>query len=328
VHRRQQILRSVALVGPAVIGVIALALRHWTGSAPWELALVAGAPYLMLVAIIGPVVALVLRRWLLLLASALVVVACAYTQLPLYVADKGPVTKARVDVMTQNADIGRASAADIVRAVRSHDVDQLVITELTPVLRDRLRVAGLDRELPFAALRPMPGAAGTGIWSRTRLSGTRFVDGFSCAYVTTWIALDEVDESTRVQLVGLHLIGPTWDAHAWRRDAERLPGTLRKQVNSRPTIVVGDFNATPDSPWLRAALDAGLTNAADSAGAGLVRTYPAVFPLLAIDHVLTSGLVAQSVVRLNVAGTDHLGIVATLASGEQVMARRPVGGAN
>jgi endonuclease/exonuclease/phosphatase (EEP) superfamily protein YafD len=35
--------------------------------------------------------------------------------------------------------------------------------------------------------------------------------------------------------------------------------------------------------------------------------------VLAIDHVLTRNLVAQSVKRVSVAGTDHLGIVATLA---------------
>jgi endonuclease/exonuclease/phosphatase (EEP) superfamily protein YafD len=88
---------------------------------------------------------------------------------------------------------------------------------------------------------------------------------------------------------------------------------LRKQVSAGPTVVAGDFNATPDSPWLRAALGAELTNASDGAGAGLVRTYPSDLPLLAIDHVLTRGLVAQSVERVRVAGTDHRGIVASLA---------------
>ncbi|HUP99049.1 MAG TPA: endonuclease/exonuclease/phosphatase family protein [Aeromicrobium sp.] len=312
-----KLLRSAPLVGPPAIGLIALGLRHWKGADPWELALVASVPYLMLVAAVGPVAALLLRQWWMALASVLVVGACASTQLPLYIADTWPVTGVPFRVMTQNADIGRASAAGIVRAVRGHDVNALVLTELTPELRARLRSAGLEKELPFTALRPLPGARGTGIWSRTRLSGVRFVGGFSCAYVVASADVDWGDQPPRVRpprvrLVGLHLIGPTWDAAGWRRDAAGLPGLLRHQADSGRTIVAGDFNATPDSPWLRAALDAGLTNAADGAGAGLVRTYPADFPVLAIDHVLSHGLVAQSVVPVTVAGTDHRGIVATL----------------
>lgn len=309
-----RVLRAAALAGPPALGLLALGLRHWKGSHPWELALVAIAPYVMALALIGPVVAVARRRWWMAVASTLVVAACAFTQLPLYVASSSPVIETRFDVMTQNTDIGRASATDIVDAVRRHQVDALVLTELTPELRERLRVAGLDKELPFTGLRPLPGARGTGIWSRTRLTNTRFVDGFSCAYVTTWAAVDWYEYPTRVRLVGVHLIGPTWDAEGWRRDAERLPASFRRLAKSGPTIVAGDFNATPDSPWLREALDAGhFNNAADGAGAGLVRTYPANRPVLAIDHVLTDGLVAQSVIRVDVAGTDHRGIVARLA---------------
>lgn len=276
--------------------------------------MVASAPYLMLLVIAGPFIALALRHWWIALASAFVAAACIFTQFPLYVADGWPVTEARFNVMTQNADLGRADATDIVGAVRRHQIDALVITELTPPMRERLQSAGLDGELPFAALRPMPGARGTGIWSRTRLEGTRFVHGFSCAYVVTRADVNWGDGHTPgVRLVGVHLIGPTWDASGWRRDAERLPARLRQYRSSGPTIVAGDFNATPDSPWFREALDTGFKDAADGAGEGLVRTYPADFPVLAIDHVLTSGLVAQSVTRVRVAGTDHRGFLTTLA---------------
>jgi endonuclease/exonuclease/phosphatase (EEP) superfamily protein YafD len=308
-----RVLRAAALAAPPALGLIALGLRHWKGSQPWELALVAGAPYLMLIVVVGLVVAVALRKWWMALASALVAAACASTQLPLFVAHPWPVTDTRIVVMTQNTDLGRASAADIVRAVRRHRVDALVLTELAPPMRERLRLAGLDKELPFAAVRELPGARGTGMWSRTRLSGPRVIRGFSCAYVTAWADVDGDGDPARVWLLGLHLIGPTWDPEGWRRDAERLPEMLRHELRSRPAIVAGDFNATPDSPWFREALGSGLTNATDGAGAGWVPTYPADRPLLAIDHVLTRGLVAQAVDRVRVAGTDHLGIVATLA---------------
>jgi endonuclease/exonuclease/phosphatase (EEP) superfamily protein YafD len=293
--------------------VLALALRQWHGSAVWQLALVAGAPYLMLLVPVGVIVALALRHWWIAAVSALIAAACAYTQAPLYIADRWPVTEARVNVMTQNTDLGRASAEDIVQAVHAHHVDALIVTELTPPMRDRLRDAGLDKALPFAAVQPEPGARGTGIWSRSPLENPRELPGFSCAFVTAQIRLDRGYGPEPVRLVGLHLIGPTWDVAGWRRDAERLPETLRPFTKGWPTIVAGDFNATPDSPWLRDSLQSGFTNAADGAGAGLVRTYPRDFPVLAIDHVLTNKLVARSVARVRVAGTDHRGVIATIA---------------
>ena len=313
VHRFRRVVRNTALVGPPAIGVVALALRHWHGSALWQLAMVASAPYLMLLVPIGLVVALVGREWWMAAASALVAAACVYTQAPLYIADSSPVTKVRVNVMTLNMHLGRANAADVVRVVRTHDVDALVVTELTPPMRDRLRTAGLAKELPFAEVRPRPGGEGTGIWSRTRLTDARLVDGFLSALVTARVRIDKGDGPSSARLIGVHLTGPTHDTGIWRREAERLPDALRPVSDGIPTIVAGDFNATPDSPWLRAVLRSGFTNAADGAGAGLVRTFPADRPVLAIDHVLTSGLVAQSVERVSVAGTDHRGIVATLA---------------
>lgn len=313
VRRALEVMRDIAIVGLPAVGVIALALRQWRGSDVWQLALVAGAPYLMLLVPVGVVVALAFRRWWMAAVSVVIAAACAFTQAPLYIAVGWPVTEARINVMTQNTDLGRASADDIVQAVRRHDVDALIVTELTPPMRDQLRLAGLEKDLPFSGLRPEAGARGTGIWSRTRLDEVREVSGFACAFVTARIRVDWDHQTAPVRLVGLHLIGPTWDVAGWRSDAERLPSTLRRFTKGSPTIVAGDFNATPDSPWLRAALNSGFTNAADSAGAGLVRTYPTDYPVLAIDHVLTNKLVAQSVVRVKVAGTDHRGIVATLA---------------
>lgn len=313
VHRLKQAAGWAVLFGPPFVGLVALAVRHWRASAAWQLAIVAGAPYLMLIVPLGLIVAVALRRWWVAVATGLVATVCAFTQFPLYVADTWSVTEPRVTVMTQNADLGRARADDVVRAVRSHDVDALVVTELTSSLRVRLRTAGLDEELRFTALEPKPGARGTGIWSRSPMEQVRSIPGFSCAVVTAQIDIDWGYGPEPVRLIGLHLIGPTWDAAGWRRDARRLPDALRPFGTGWPTIIAGDFNATPDSPWLRDALESGFANAADSSGAGLVRTYPTDYPVLAIDHVLTSKLIAQSVERVRVAGTDHRGVVATLA---------------
>ena len=86
-------------------------------------------------------------------------------------------------------------------------------------------------------------------------------------------------------------------------------------------VVIGDLNSTPDHVTIRRMRDeAGLRDAADEAGAGWLRTYPAdracVPALLGLDQTLLRGEVyAESVETVRVPGSDHLGIRAVLRVG-------------
>jgi endonuclease/exonuclease/phosphatase (EEP) superfamily protein YafD len=67
----------------------------------------------------------------------------------------------------------------------------------------------------------------------------------------------------------------------------------------------------------RRILAGGFADAADQAGAGYTRSYPAdrwYPPLIAIDHVLTrNGPVATAVDTVTVEGSDHRSLVARVA---------------
>jgi endonuclease/exonuclease/phosphatase (EEP) superfamily protein YafD len=84
-----------------------------------------------------------------------------------------------------------------------------------------------------------------------------------------------------------------------------------------PMIVGGDFNATPDTVQFRTILGAGFADAADQAGAGSTRTYPAdrwYPPLIAIDHVLSrNGPVATDLRTVAIKGSDHRALVVRVA---------------
>jgi endonuclease/exonuclease/phosphatase (EEP) superfamily protein YafD len=81
--------------------------------------------------------------------------------------------------------------------------------------------------------------------------------------------------------------------------------------------VAGDFNAVGDHGPMQALQRAGPKNATDVVGAGWLPTYPAnrsFPPLLPIDHVMINkDLTATSVTSFTVAGSDHRGLLATLA---------------
>jgi endonuclease/exonuclease/phosphatase (EEP) superfamily protein YafD len=80
-------------------------------------------------------------------------------------------------------------------------------------------------------------------------------------------------------------------------------------------ITAGDFNATRDNVPIRELEAAGYADAAGSAGAGLVRTWPndleRVPPAVGIDHVLSRGTPpARAVTTVEIPGADHLALVA------------------
>ena len=82
--------------------------------------------------------------------------------------------------------------------------------------------------------------------------------------------------------------------------------------------MAGDFNAVPDHGPMQRLRRIGLRSVSDIVGAGWQPTFPSgrrvIPPLLPIDHVLVNDrLTATSVTTFEVRGTDHRGILTTLA---------------
>jgi endonuclease/exonuclease/phosphatase (EEP) superfamily protein YafD len=117
--------------------------------------------------------------------------------------------------------------------------------------------------------------------------------------------------------VALHAFGPETSTARWQRDMSGFKSELPKITKGSPAIVGGDFNATTDEVQFRNLLDAGFSDAVDQSGAGYTPTYPAdrwFGPLIGIDHVLTrNGPVATDVHSVEIPGTDHRALVATIA---------------
>lgn len=309
---RTRIVPAVTYVLIAV-GVLALAVRFWRSHDIAALAIIAFVPYLMAAPVLALVVAMIRRRWLTSAIAAVVVAACAGTQLPHYLADEAPRDSVEVTVMTVNLWDGRADPAAVVRAIRTHDVDLLMLTEITWARADNLVAAGLFEELPYYSGRPGVSAEGTGLFSRYPMQVRDVFLGFT--FIVAAGLVQVPGAAMPVHVLAFHLPGPLQDSFSWRHDVAQVPPLLRS-IPRGPVIVGGDFNATPDNPWFRDIVDVrGFENTIDQAGSGPIPTYSAQHPvpLLAIDHVLTRGAVATRVEPVSIPGTDHRGIVATVA---------------
>ena len=80
-------------------------------------------------------------------------------------------------------------------------------------------------------------------------------------------------------------------------------------------IIGGDYNSTPDMRQFRDLLTDGYRDAVEQTGAGFAPTFPSNTwypPLLTIDHVLTRNAAASSIRTIEVPGSDHRALLATI----------------
>ena len=133
---------------------------------------------------------------------------------------------------------------------------------------------------------------------------------------TQWVTTVSVPGRAPVRLVAAHPCNPYCGRGLFAADHALLEGTVRANQGS-PLVVAGDLNAIDDhAPLVRLRAD-GMRSATDLVGAGWVPTYPAdrsFPPLFPIDHVLVNDQLTVTALRtVHLPGTDHLGLVATVA---------------
>ena len=299
---------ALALV-PCVVTLIA---RQIAVDTRWPVAYVAASPYVLAAGVLSLACFTFARRWLGALAAVAAALVLATTQLPLFIADAAPPADgASVRVLTVNLRFGGADARALVDAVRQRQVDLLMVQELTPDARAALGAAGLDDLLPHTVTTPSGGVGGNGIWSRTPLAAAGTPNGFRHPPVAATTRL----AGHTVFLASVHPVSPfPSDAASWSDELGRMAQWLRALDD--PAIVAGDYNASFDHRQFRDLLESGMRDAVEQSGSGFVPTFPVgrrYPPLISIDHVLSRGpITASAVDTLELRGTDHLAVLATL----------------
>lgn len=294
-----------------VAGVAALVL-HFAGlSSDLGMYLTAGTPYLVVAALVAPVLFAATRSWVSLVAAVSIGAAGIWTQAPLYAANAATGPGTAVTAMTSNIYFGAGDAAAVVGTAAANNVDMLTVQELTHAAVQRLEAAGLSRLLPFHYLVPGMGAEGTGIWSKYPLQEQREYPGFIFNQLSAKMIHPRIGP---VQVYGLHPAAPMPTADRWHQEM----GTLRAVVMERTpgrAILAGDFNSTHDHAAYRALLANGLADTGDQAGAGRLATWPtdrAFGPLIGIDHILVAEGTAKTVKSVTIPGADHKSVIATI----------------
>lgn len=315
-RRRRTALAVASVLVPLALPLTLARLTGWTGHL--GLLLTAFAPYALVPYVVALAIGVVVllrgpRERVVLVGSGAVALLLAlhvWWVAPYFVggAPEPAAGAERVRLLSANVEFGGGDAAQFVEQVRARDVDVLVVTEITPPFVAAADAAGLREVLPHRVGRADEAASGTMV--------------FSSEPVDTLARVDTYFDSLVVRTHGLTLLAahpaPPPLPSAWRHDR---PVLLRAARDHDVDVVVGDLNATPDHPTIRDLVGAGWRDAVELTNGGFEPTWPSdgqlgiPFPAVQIDHVLARDSVAVlDVDRVDVRGTDHLAVVATLAA--------------
>lgn len=260
--------------------------------APW---LGLGVPILILIAI--------LQRAPLAVATVLVP-ALAWVLLFGGAWLPGPDGTARLTVASQNLLADNPDPGATVRELVADEPDLIALQEVTPQARETVAGA-LRAEYPQRVT-----ASTVGLWSRYPIRSSRAFDT-GLGWRRALRAEVELPEGlTAVYVVHLGSLRPGETALR-DRTITQLASLVRVDPAER-LIVLGDFNTASTDRAFGPLADQ-LTDAQADAGMGPGFTWPAVFPVVRLDHVLYRGLDAVAADTPRTPGSDHRAVTAAFA---------------
>jgi endonuclease/exonuclease/phosphatase (EEP) superfamily protein YafD len=256
------------------------------------------------------------RRLALAILSALVAMLTALHVAwlgPLFVPDHRVARTPPFTVMSLNMYVGSADPAEVADTAKLADV--VILVEVTPAAIRALEARGWYQRFPYSVGSSERGVGGTAVFSRFRLSNAKLIGP---SEFQQWTVMVDVPGIGPVQLMAVHPCNPYCGSGRWRSDHQLIRNVAAQSKDDAPMIIAGDFNAVPDHGPMQQLRRMGLRSVTDITGAGWLPTYPAnrrvIPPLLPIDHVLLNDrLTAMSVTTFAAAGTDHRGLLTTLA---------------
>jgi vancomycin resistance protein VanJ len=229
-----------------------------------------------------------------------------------------------ITVASHNVGADNPDPAGTARDLAASGADVLALQEMTEQAR-RTYEKGLAKAYPYHTVQ------GTvGLWSKLPLSETRPVDIAmdygpladtkpadvklaSTRALRATVATDRGPLAVYVAHLGSARLNPR--AGFWTdsrdRGARALGKALAAERNER-VVLLGDLNGTMDDRAF-AGITSRMRSAQDAAGDGFGFSWPAEFPVVRIDQILTRGVEPESSWVLPATGSDHLPVAAGIS---------------
>jgi endonuclease/exonuclease/phosphatase (EEP) superfamily protein YafD len=208
----------------------------------------------------------------------------------------------RVSLISLNVFRPNPNKSKVVEYLRDRQPDLIIAMEVDQQWTDALEE--LSNVYPYRRMQPRQDNFGIGLLSKWPLVDVKVVE-FAGTEVPNIVATVERD-GTRFRLIGTHPLPPIGAEQTRERDSQLLEIADFVRQSRIPTIVAGDFNATPWSAAFRQFTDrSGLRDSA--LGRGVHGTWNVWSPIrIPIDQTMIP--VEATVIRRTVGpdvGSDH-----------------------
>ena len=207
-----------------------------------------------------------------------------------------------MNVLTKNE-----RKSEVIEQIRSKDPDFVVLLETDANWIDAV-TKGLGEDWQYRKSVPRSDNFGIAVFSKVPFEDTE-VKEFSISRLTPSICATFDLDGKQFRLVGVHPV-PPMNPFAFDARNELFTGLSADVIMNNPqhTIVAGDFNCTPWSPWFyKLCRDTNLENSMKGQGLGVSWTpFKTQLIGLPIDHVLAGSniaVVSRDVGEWN--GSDH-----------------------
>jgi endonuclease/exonuclease/phosphatase (EEP) superfamily protein YafD len=223
---------------------------------------------------------------------------------------------AAVNVLIKNRDFRQT-----LNFVESANPDVLLVAEVDEEWLSALDALGYENSKKF----PASAWLGMGIYSRYEIIAQEpFPKGSTDPFACAWTLKVEDKE---LVVIGVHPPPPEIPPTSQRQAMlEQMTQFIHQFSAEKPTVVMGDLNVTPWSPYLENMIqDAKLSDA--RIGQGVVQTWPAQIPPLwiPIDHCLVSkDIMLHRFYRGPSIGSDHFPILCRISIPSQDSLPKPL----
>lgn len=300
------------LLSLSAAGLLLLALTPWIDAIrpSWLPAVQALVGVWAILGVVVLILALLTRAWWAATASLVAVLAAAVVLVNVNVPRCAPSDRT-LSVFALNMEYSRADLDEVTAVLEEREVDLLVMSEVDETFLERLAAteAGSRLQHRSGAAPETPGTEGTVILSERPGKGVD-VESEAIAFGQPAMEID-IDKQT-VLVRAVHPrppIGTMLDD--WREGLMEL-GAWQQTIRGRPLIMAGDFNASRAHAPFRVASH----RMNDTAGRLPAPTWPSgrrIPPFATIDHILVRGLTVTDQETIEISGTDHRGVWASLA---------------
>ena len=205
---------------------------------------------------------------------------------------------------------------EVIEEMHKTDPDVIMVLEYTHIWHGRL--SRLDAEYPHQVLQPRWHGFGMAVFSKYPLSDTSVTQLTKEVTDNPLIITNVSFGEQKIRLCGAHVLSPTSSLRLELRNQQYDELAQELGNDDVPTVVLGDFNSVPWSPFVNDLLKK--TGYRDSRqGFGFHASWHAEYPILLIpiDHAFVSDdICVHSRTLGSNAGSDHLPIIVEVSTAQ------------